>query len=136
MSHFAARSWKLFFAGLSICIFFFARTDLNQMVRLPVLFHHYQEHSTEQNGCSFWDFLTMHYGGPVNHADDRHGDHGKLPFKPCDAKLLVLGSTPAEPLADTLVRLFPSPILSEHHGYVARTRPGISVSVWQPPRLG
>jgi hypothetical protein len=121
------------FVCFCIVIFLFSRTDLNQLIRLPILFHHYQEHRSEKGGCSFWEFLNLHYGGPLKHADDRHGDHGKLPFKTCDAKLLLLNTTPAEQPVNTVVRLFPSIEGSDNFTFAEQTQPGVSFSVWQPP---
>ncbi|MBL0309607.1 MAG: hypothetical protein IPP77_08015 [Bacteroidetes bacterium] len=61
------------------CLFVFlcANTELYQLLKLPVLFHHYLEdhHST------FTEFLYEHYNNNQTHSDNHHHDHQNLPFK-------------------------------------------------------
>lgn len=50
---------------------------LDQLVRIPLLIEHYQEHHHENHDLSFVDFLTWHYRNAPAH--DRRDN--ALPFK-------------------------------------------------------
>jgi hypothetical protein len=47
------------------------------MLRLPVLFEHFNQHKQQVKDISFWDFLVMHYNSDVPHDSDDN----QLPFK-------------------------------------------------------
>lgn len=53
-------------------------TECHQALKLPLLFVHYQEHSSAVD-MTFVDFLVMHYETDVAHDDTDM----KLPFKNC-----------------------------------------------------
>jgi hypothetical protein len=116
-----------------LLLFLSASTEFGQLLRLPVLVHHYLEHRN-QNNQSLADFLDEHYTGRINHPDDRHHDHERLPFK-------------AECHAAQLVTIAPSAFFSfSKMPYVAvesvRTDRDAQQysnaylnSIWQPPRF-
>jgi len=54
-------------------------TELFELVKLPVLVHHFLEHKEENNSITFADFIYLHYAksGGINTDDD----DTKLPFK-------------------------------------------------------
>lgn len=55
-------------------------TELNELVRLPLLVEHFLEHQELVPEMSFFQFLAMHYKTDVAHdATDM-----ELPFKRCD----------------------------------------------------
>lgn len=55
-------------------------TELDQVMRLPILVEHFMEHRAQVPEMSFLQFLAMHYKTDVAHdATDM-----KLPFKDCD----------------------------------------------------
>lgn len=70
-------------AILFMFLFLTAHTVLGQVLRLPILIHHYIEH-VELENKSLIDFLSEHYADKINHPDDKHHDHEKLPFKTID----------------------------------------------------
>jgi len=74
-------------AILILCCFLLANTAFRECLRLPILFHHYAEHS-QQNGMSFFDFLASHYEKTIQHPDDEHNDHQNLPFKSVDSSFI------------------------------------------------
>ncbi|MES2286220.1 MAG: hypothetical protein V4547_11070 [Bacteroidota bacterium] len=67
-----------------VFVFLYANTELHQLLKLPVLVHHYLEHHEEGNGASFAGFLYSHYNNEKSHSDNNHHDHQNLPFKTID----------------------------------------------------
>ena len=66
-------------AIFSLLIYSLSFTEFHQVLRLPLLVEHYQEHKAKVNSLSFWEFLVLHYQSDVAH-DDRDN---RLPFKDC-----------------------------------------------------
>jgi len=62
-------------------------TSLSQLLKLPVLFVHFQEHKEIDSRISFLNFLSMHYFGEDMNDDDDEQDM-KLPYKSVDSKSL------------------------------------------------
>ncbi|MBL0132822.1 MAG: hypothetical protein IPP79_01820 [Chitinophagaceae bacterium] len=56
---------------------------MSQLLKLPMLVHHYLEHHEDDAGISFAEFLHKHYEEEHEHAS-KHNDHEKLPFKSSD----------------------------------------------------
>ncbi len=66
-----------FFIILLVIVHLFGNTELGQLIRLPQLIMHYQEHNADSS-VSFFQFLVMHYAGnDGTTADD--SDDMKLP---------------------------------------------------------
>ena len=63
-------------------IFLFVNTELRQLLKLPVLIHHYLEHDADDEGLSFFQFLHEHYSEDHSPAKDK--EHQSLPFKSHD----------------------------------------------------
>jgi len=58
-------------------------TNLCQLVKLPMLYTHFQEHRQRNHNCDISSFLSMHYWG--QDLDDNDDDRDmQLPFKKCD----------------------------------------------------
>ncbi|MBW7952853.1 MAG: hypothetical protein LC134_03765 [Chitinophagales bacterium] len=73
-------------------IFLSTNSVVKELFRLPVLFHHYQEHISINGKESFISFLAEHYTSTQihHHADnDKHNDHEKLPFKSVDVSTSI-----------------------------------------------
>ncbi len=69
-----------------LTLFLYANTELHELLKIPVLVHHYLEHDDNDNSVSFIDFLNEHYNNNNSHndTDNKHHDHQKLPFKTND----------------------------------------------------
>jgi hypothetical protein len=61
-------------------IFICATTEVGQLLKLPVLIHHYLEHHLDDEGISFIGFLHKHYGEEISHSSPNN-EHKELPFK-------------------------------------------------------
>lgn len=55
-------------------------TSLDQLLKLPVLFEHFQEHQERDPKVSLLEFLAMHYWGQDLDDNDNARDN-QLPFK-------------------------------------------------------
>jgi len=64
-------------------IFLCANTEIGELLKLPVLIHHYLEHHGDDAGISFFDFLHKHYNEERSHSSS-DTEHEKLPFKNTD----------------------------------------------------
>lgn len=77
-------------AILSLFVFLCGSTELHELLKLPILLHHYIEHLGQNQHKSFADFLGEHYADNINHSDDAHRDHEKLPFKTNDCATIFM----------------------------------------------
>ena len=121
---------------LLLYAFLIANTELHQMLKLPVLFHHFFEHKHLNRSESLAHFLIDHYNNSRPHATDSHADHADLPFKNvCCTSFHITAVFP------------PQAILSITEPSAFDTKNVVSVSevilpfaykgsVWQPPKNG
>lgn len=72
---------------------FNSNVAFGQLLQLGVIGHHYFEHKAENSNLSFSSFLKLHYANQIKHADDRHHDHKRLPFKSQDGQLTLMSVT-------------------------------------------
>lgn len=72
---------RRFIHVLIIFSFMLSYGEMRQWVRIPVLIHHYIEHQASASAPFSWrEFIALHYGKAIEHPDDQHHDHEKLPF--------------------------------------------------------
>jgi hypothetical protein len=60
-------------------VHFFGNTEISQVFKVPNLINHYFEHCRLNPGMSFFQFLSMHYGGD----DGTNADNDKDDQLPC-----------------------------------------------------
>ncbi|MDE3183038.1 MAG: hypothetical protein KGM16_06425 [Bacteroidota bacterium] len=63
-----------------LAIYLFSTTQLSELLKLPLLIEHYEEHKEENKSLSFLGFLEMHYAQNIKPDADYDKDM-KLPFK-------------------------------------------------------
>ncbi len=118
-------------------IFLCANTEFGQLMRLPVLIHHYLEHVELDQNESLINFLKVHYEQEINHPDDIHGDHQRLPFKTTDfhsvqAPVILPQVCFELPVVNERSDVQDKKVYSiEEHYSFAHLK-----NIWQPPRLG
>lgn len=71
---------KSFVLHLVTLLIFASSVSMNQLSNLSTFVHHFNEHQELDQDLTISDFIYNHYVS-VNHPDDQHSDHEKLPFK-------------------------------------------------------
>jgi hypothetical protein len=124
---------KKLIAILSLFIFLCANTELNQLLKLPILVHHLIDHHNQEPDETFMDFVNEHYSDQQSHSENK--DHNNLPFKTTDCS--ITHSTLA------FVNLIPFSI-SQTIVFHAKTPPiysnlfystSVINNIWQPPKF-
>jgi hypothetical protein len=109
-------------------------TELNQLVKLPLLIEHFIEHKGKDSSLSLWAFLDMHYAhGDVKDAD--YDEDMKLPFKSHDGcvNTFFISFVP-----NTFDDLSTKPVYIEDNTYSVYEETFLTSSylsfIWQPPK--
>lgn len=117
-----------------ISIYVFSATELHQLLKLPVLLEHFEEHQKKDNSISMFKFLAMHY----LYSDDKDGDKDKdvkLPFKSNDecANSINIAFTqnPNIIIQKLIVSVYKTFEL-RNDSFIPTS---ILSSIWQPPRI-
>lgn len=125
---------KRVFTILFLSVYLFSSTELNQLLKLPILHEHFKEHHAENNSLSMFDFIIMHYSSNDTNKSDQDEDM-KLPFKSPDscfsASIIAFIPQPIEFVQRT-VFLENEPI--NNYTYIEFSSSYLS-SIWQPPKL-
>jgi hypothetical protein len=110
-------------------------TEARELLKMPLLIKHYQEHKAGKSEISFTEFILVHYINLEEHgAEDAH-DHS-LPFKAhdnCHTLSLLLGGWPAfsgYALKPTVQEL-EEKVFHECNTCCF----SFSAPIWQPPKL-
>lgn len=104
--------------------------EAHQLMKLPQLFVHYDEHKQEMASLSFFEFISLHYAS--GNQEDHKEDHQQLPFKSHEchhAQILILDIpllTETISIASTDSEFLPI----EQNIYLSET----IGSIWQPPQ--
>lgn len=71
------KRWIAYILLSSIII---SNTELHEVMMLPGLYTHFNQHNSGEKSMSFLDFIQSHYiGDDTDHADN--SDERKMPFK-------------------------------------------------------
>lgn len=125
---------RRFTAVLLLASILLTQTELHQLLKLPVLLHHYLEHRSHDKQLSIGGFLQMHYfnGNP---KDADHARDMQLPFKAHDCHLAAEFS-PVIPhcyvLSFHMLRAEEIQLPDYHPEGLSSLHKS---DVWQPPRL-
>ncbi len=65
-----------------------------QLVKVPALIHHYQEHKQAYSDIGFVEYVLMHYG-KHQEKDNDASRHSQLPFKQWDHSFQILVVAPS-----------------------------------------
>ena len=122
-----------------IAIFFLfsflsANTAFGEVLKLPLLIHHYIEHTQEDNDHSIIVFLAKHYGKDIHHHhNDNHHDHDNLPFKTTNVhslQIISFQSPNIEFSKNIAEKELKIPVLQQQDYSNAYLN-----SIWQPPQV-
>jgi hypothetical protein len=128
-------SLKKIIAISFLFVFLGTNTELHQLLRLPVLIHHFLEHHDQEPDESFADFLNEHYSDQQNHSGANHHEHDSLPFKTTDFAKTNVSLAFVNPTQFSISRLIIfqekiSPIYNR-----AFYSSAIVSHIWQPPKI-
>lgn len=113
-------------------LFFTINTHLLELMKLPLLYHHYCEHKSQDPSINFIYFIAIHYHSM--HSEETSENHESLPYKSFKAGIPYSAAMLEERLA------------LDHHSFLNKFipvktpyRPDIhkihlSYNIWQPPR--
>jgi hypothetical protein len=112
-------------------VYLISTTELGQLLKLPFLITHYNEHKLIDETISFQDFILTHFS--KEHSGHTN-QHKKLPFKACTSNLVF-----APAVISQLSFGFIGSIMSISKNVCFPTIVFIllklSYSIWQPPKL-
>lgn len=121
-------------AILFISIYLFSTTEASQLLKLPLIFLHYAEHSEEDKSISFFEFLDMHYmhGSPKDKDYDRDM---QLPFKTSNDCISSISPAFVPSMTEISVDK-PVELPEEKNGFPADQfiLSSCLSSIWQPPK--
>ena len=115
---------------LMICVF--AYTEIGQVLKLPILVAHFNEHNAGDHKLKVWDYIREHYTNSDNVPADHERDM-QLPFKTnhtCQANLVLYA--PSQPETEMHIDTEPPrDFLLINEEYISSAFPG---TIFQPPR--
>ena len=89
------RKFSLYF----FLLLFLNNITYNQLLKVPVLVQHFQEHHQRDRALGLFDFLSMHYWGTDIDDDDAERDN-QLPFKQLDGNSIhAIFYSPSKPFS-------------------------------------
>lgn len=123
-------------AILLLSVYLFSTTGFSQMLKLPVLIHHYFEHIQEDDDISFIDFFSKHYTGKINHhhQGSEQQEHKNLPFKSADIHFLQIAVIVQPYFSQTDIPLW-LPAKKQRHPNQQDYSTNYLNTIWQPPRV-
>jgi hypothetical protein len=113
-----------------LLVYLVSSTEVHELLRLPLLVRHYQEHREQVTDITFWQFLAMHYETDVPHDDQ----DTRLPFKTCHHSL---ASTALAVTSQRITLTIPLPVVVKMGLSPDHSVPNASYleEIFQPPRV-
>jgi len=114
-----------------ISVFMCANTSIGQLLKVPNLIEHYNEHKNEltNDSISFIDYIVSHYS---KNADNNH-DHEDLPFKTLDNSSNTLF---AFSIITYQIQVVKSIISTQKKFFYNKSfKSNLIASIWLPPKL-
>lgn len=114
-----------------ISVFMCANTSIGQLLKVPNLIEHYNEHKNEltTNSISFIDYIISHYS---KNAESNH-DHEDLPFKTLDNSSSALFAFSTITYQIQVVK--PLISIKKKFFYNKSFKSNLIASIWLPPKL-
>jgi hypothetical protein len=123
--------------GLAIfflSIYLVSATEIKELLKIPFMLEHYQEHKAEDCKLSFTDFLSWHYLHNTSLAKDYSKDL-QLPFKNVRSGHSFTG--PLAPPTTIACQVKPYPKVFSNNRFIAKETVFNSLhisGIFQPPR--
>ena len=120
---------------LLLSAYLLSSTEFSQVLKLPLLLEHFNEHKTWNEGTTLWSFMIMHY----TNNDVKYADHDKdmrLPFKSNEGSVhSILLTFIHIPTLLTLIK----PVIIDLNEYNLRENICFNSTylsnIWQPPKF-
>ena len=112
--------------------YLFTTTQLNQLLKLPVLIGHFFEHQEKDQRISFLDYIMHHYGGHEKDAD--YETDQKLPFMTASETLSLTFFVPT-PSVFPLQKIVFKEVSQVNSCYHLQLKATYLSSIWQPPKF-
>ncbi|MEM0541079.1 hypothetical protein WFZ85_00470 [Flavobacterium sp. j3] len=121
-------------AVVFLSLYLFSTTEFHELLKLPILFEHFESHKKETPTISFWEFLCIHYAhGQVQ--DDDHDKDMQLPYKSHDSSCSNNFISILPDQKNTIVKIIPSTIKKNTSKFrVVFITNCFTNSIWQPPK--
>jgi hypothetical protein len=117
-----------------LSIYLISVTELNQLVKFPVLIEHFMEHREKNHKLTLLDFLDMHYS-QQHEMDADHDRDMQLPFKSHDGFSFAFMSVFVNGAANQISTKMHAPTTCHYSDYTdAFLSPVHLSSIWQPPK--
>lgn len=118
---------------LLIGIYLVSSTEIQQLVKLPILIQHFAEHKKQDKDLTLWSFLIMHY--EHNTVDIDYSKDQQLPFKSHDncsgLSLSIFVSTPVYSITSKSYNTESVSHIIQNENFIHSV---YLSSIWQPPK--
>ncbi|MGX5816635.1 hypothetical protein ACWKWU_00475 [Chitinophaga lutea] len=124
---------KRTFTYILLLVYTVSCTELRELVKLPVLIQHFQEHKALNGGITFAAFLIDHYNNEPHTDNDEERDN-QLPFKRVDSGM---HASPVIPVTNPITLRKPVQPVASNEKFPRNDNriPSAGISkIWQPPR--
>jgi hypothetical protein len=126
---------KKLFSLSFLTIYLFSTTQFCELLKMPILIEHYQEHKQENQALSLLGFLEMHYA----HGSPKDADYDKdmkLPFKSCSPSSISTISfyTPFPEFKQQPPLVYYENEQQQFSDYSFSYSSSFLSTIWQPPR--
>jgi hypothetical protein len=118
-----------------LTLYLFSTTEAHQLLKLPVVFQHFEEHQMLEKDINFYEFIVLHYcQGDVRDAD--YDRDMQLPFK-TSHECVALATPVTMPVVFSFVAptaFFPIPNHFVLYNDPLRSSANLD-AIFQPPRF-
>lgn len=125
---------KRFVSILFLASYLLSLTELNQLIKLPLLIEHFTEHQQNDKSLTLYKFLYMHYSNDDHNDADNEKDE-QLPFKSHNN---CLNSSVLAFLPDHTYSIHNKNDIIEKINYTINNQNTLPSSyldsIWQPPK--
>lgn len=126
---------KKLIAIVLVSAYLISTTELYQVLKLPLLAQHFNEHKSLNTGTTFWDFLVMHYtNNDIKYAD--HDQDMRLPFKSSEGSVNTISLSF---IHYSVFQELNKPIIIDLREYNIleniRFNSTYLSNIWQPPKI-
>jgi hypothetical protein len=122
---------RVFFLTL-MSIYLIGNSDIIQLIRLPMIFVHYQNHLKDNSKLDFLYFITSHYDTAGDGVDSDNTEESQLPFMHLNSNISTIAFLSLSKL--TLIAPVFNSINTKYAEYTQYYTPDVySLSLLRPP---